>query len=63
MNEVTSDFSRSEGRGDLSYDYWYSERVEFLTWELSPYGLTFAPDLLLISQTFRVMDVFELLTT
>ena len=63
MNEVTSDFSRSEGTGDLSYDYWYSERVEFLTWELSPYGLTFAPDLLLISQTFRVMDVFELLTT
>ena len=55
MNEVTSDFSRSEGTGDLSYDYWYSERVEFLTWELSPYGLTFAPDLLLISQTFRVI--------
>lgn len=63
MNEVTSDFSRSEGTGDLSYDYWYSERVEYLTWELSPYGLTFAPDLLLICQTFRVMDVFELLTT
>ncbi|PEM43209.1 ASCH domain-containing protein [Bacillus toyonensis] len=63
MNEVTSDFSRSEGAGDLSYDYWYSERVEFLTWELSLYGLTFAPGLLLICQTFRVMDVFELLTT
>lgn len=63
MNEVTSDFSRSEGTGDLSYDYSYSERVEFLTWELSTYGLTFAPDLLLICQTFRVMDVFELLTT
>ncbi|PFZ71036.1 RNA-binding protein [Bacillus toyonensis] len=57
MNEVTSDFSKSEGTGDLSYDYWYSERVGFLTWEVSPYGLTFAPDLLLISQTFRVMDV------
>lgn len=57
MNEVTSDFSRSEGTGALSYDYWYSERVEFLTWELTPYRLTFAPDLLLISQTFRVMDV------
>ncbi|WIG34153.1 ASCH domain-containing protein [Bacillus toyonensis] len=59
MNEVTSDFSRSEGTGDLSYDYWYSERVEFLTWELSPYGLTFAPDLLLICQTFRVMDIYK----
>ncbi|OFC88508.1 hypothetical protein BACERE00198_05642 [Bacillus cereus] len=59
MNEVTSDFSRSESTGALSYDYWYSERVEFLTWELSPYGLTFAPDLLLISQTFRVMNVYK----
>ncbi|PFV10469.1 RNA-binding protein [Bacillus cereus] len=59
MNAVTSDFSRSEGTGDLSYDYWYSERVEFLTWELSLYGLTFAPDLLLICQTFRVMDVYK----
>ncbi|TXR61237.1 RNA-binding protein [Bacillus sp. AY18-3] len=49
MNEVTSDFSRSE----------YSERFEFSTWELSPYGLTFAPDLLLIYQTFRVMDVYR----
>jgi uncharacterized protein YhfF len=44
----------------LSYDYWYSERVEFFTWELSQYdGLTFAPDLLLICQTFRVMDVYK----
>lgn len=60
MNEVTSDFSISEGTGDLSYDYWHSERVEFLTWELSLYGLTFAPDLLLISQTFRVMDVIKI---
>ncbi|MGE1109961.1 ASCH domain-containing protein [Bacillus wiedmannii] len=59
MNEVTGDFSRSEGTGDLSYDYWYSERFEFSTWELSPYGLTFAPDLLLIYQTFRVMDVYR----
>ncbi|MFB5589639.1 ASCH domain-containing protein [Bacillus cereus] len=60
MNEVTSDFSRSEGTGDLSYDYWYSERVEFFTWELSQYdGLTFAPDLLLICQTFRGMDVYK----
>ncbi|MED2692108.1 ASCH domain-containing protein [Bacillus toyonensis] len=60
MNEVTSDFSRSEGTGDLSYDYGYSERVEFLTWEFCLYGLTFAPDLLLISQTFRVMDVIKI---
>lgn len=32
---------------------------EFSIWELSPYELTFAPDLLLISQAFRVMDVYK----
>ncbi|WP_410985275.1 ASCH domain-containing protein [Bacillus cereus] len=59
MNEVTSDFARSEGAGDLSYDYWYSEHVKFFTWALSQYGLTFTPDLLLVCQTFRVMDVYK----
>ncbi|MGF9977031.1 ASCH domain-containing protein [Viridibacillus arvi] len=59
MNEVTSDFARSEGEGDLSYDYWYSEHVKFFTWELSQYGLTFTPDILLVCQTFKVMDVYK----
>ncbi|GAA0437671.1 ASCH domain-containing protein [Virgibacillus salarius] len=59
MNEVSSDFARSEGEGDLSYDYWYREHVKFFTWELSQYGLTFTPDLLLVCQTFKVMDVYK----
>lgn len=57
MNEVTRDFARSEGEGDLSYDYWYREHVKFFTWELSEHGLTFTPDLLLVCQTFQVMAV------
>lgn len=57
MNEVTRDFARSEGEGDLSYDYWYREHVKFFTWELSQHGLTFTPDLLLVCQTFEVVTV------
>lgn len=57
MNEVTRDFARSEGEGDLSYDYWYREHVKFFTWELSQHGLTFTPDLLLVCQTFKVVAV------
>lgn len=57
MNEVTRDFARSEGEGDLSYDYWYREHVKFFTWELSQHGLAFTPDLLLVCQTFTVVAV------
>ncbi|MCM3757109.1 ASCH domain-containing protein [Sporosarcina aquimarina] len=59
MNEVTKDFARSEGEGDLSYDYWYRAHEKFFTWELSQYGLTFTPNLLLICQTFKVVAVHK----
>jgi len=59
MNEVTSDFAKAEGEGDLSYDYWYREHVKFFTWELNQYDLTFNSDLLLVCQTFKVMDVYQ----
>lgn len=55
MNEVTAEFARSEGEGDLSYDYWYREHVKFFTWELGLHGMTFTPELLLVCQTFQVV--------
>ncbi|WP_199897176.1 ASCH domain-containing protein [Paenilisteria weihenstephanensis] len=60
MNEVSRDFARSEGEGDLSYEYWYEAHVNFFTWELGQYGREFTPDLLLVCQRFEVVDVFEL---
>lgn len=59
MNEVTNDFASSEGEGDLSYDYWYRGHVKFFSWELNQFGLTFTPDLLLVCQTFKVMDTYK----
>nr|WP_036078990.1 ASCH domain-containing protein [Listeria cornellensis] len=57
MNEVTRDFARSEGEGDLSYEYWYDAHVRFFTSELAQFGLTFTPDLLLVCQRFEVVEV------
>ncbi|MFS0870336.1 ASCH domain-containing protein [Paenibacillus xylanilyticus] len=58
MNEVSADFAKNEGEGDLSYTYWYEEHVKFFTWELGLYNLTFSDDLMLVCQTFRVVDTF-----
>lgn len=56
MNEVSRDFARSEGEGDLSYLYWYDAHVRFFTEELEQFGLAFTPDLLLVCQRFEVVD-------
>ncbi|WP_425487920.1 ASCH domain-containing protein [Listeria rustica] len=57
MNEVSQDFARSEGEGDLSYEYWYDAHVRFFTSELEQFGLTFTPDLLLVCQRFEVVHI------
>lgn len=58
MNEVSEAFARSEGEGDLSYDYWYKGHETFFTWELGLYGLIFTPELRVVCQTFEVVDVY-----
>lgn len=57
MNEVSPAYAAAEGEGDLSYDYWYQAHVNFFTWELGLYDMTFTPDLLLVCQSFRVVDI------
>lgn len=57
MNEVSPAYAAAEGEGDLSYDYWYQTHVNFFTWELGLYDMTFTPDLLLVCQSFRVVDI------
>lgn len=58
MKNVTPAFAKSEGEGDLSYDYWYDAHVQFFTWELGLYDLTFTPDIVLVCQTFEVVDIY-----
>lgn len=58
MKNVTPAFAKSEGEGDLSYDYWYDAHVQFFIWELGLYDLTFTPDIVLVCQTFEVVDIY-----
>lgn len=55
MNEVTVDFAKKEGEGDLSYQYWYDAHLNFFTKEFSSLGLTFSPDQLLVCEEFKVI--------
>lgn len=57
MNNVSKEFARSEGEGDLSYDYWYKGHKAFFSWELSQYDLNYADELLLVCQTFKVVNM------
>ncbi|EUJ27193.1 hypothetical protein MFLO_13545 [Listeria floridensis FSL S10-1187] len=59
MNEVSLEFARSEGEGDLSYDYWYTEHEKFFKREMKEYGMTFTPDLILICQSFELVDTIK----
>lgn len=59
MNEVSEEFAISEGEGDLTYDYWYREHEKFFRWELEQYGLTFTPEMLLVCQNFKVVDIYS----
>lgn len=57
MNEVTADFARAEGEGDLSYEYWHKAHVKFFTDELRPMGLEYKEDMPLVCEHFELIDV------
>lgn len=59
MNQVSEEFARSEGEGDLSYDYWYREHERVFTKFLKEYNLEFTPELPLVCQTFKVLDIYN----
>lgn len=59
MKNVSKDFAYAEGEGDRSYEYWYQEHKLFFTELLKEYGRDFTPDILLVCQQFKVVDVCE----
>lgn len=59
MREVTPDFSRLEGEGDLSHDYWYTVHQLFFTELLAEFDREYSPDMLLVCEIFEVLDTYE----
>ncbi|MBQ0138731.1 MAG: ASCH domain-containing protein [Kurthia sp.] len=58
MKEVTSEFSRLEGEGDLSHEYWYNVHQLFFTELLADIGKNFSDDMLLVCETFKVVSKY-----
>ena len=55
MNEVTEDFARKEGEGDLSLAYWYREHLRFFR----QYHKDFLDSELVVCEEFEVVHIFE----
>lgn len=54
-NEVTADFAREEGEGDLSLEYWREAHRQFFTRTLPKVGRGFSEDMPLVCERFRVI--------
>lgn len=59
MNEVTADFTRLEGEGDLSYDYWYKAHRRFFTELLKTFDLEFSDEMLIVCEVFKVKSLYH----
>lgn len=55
MNRVDAAFARDEGEGDLSLAYWRTAHERYFARVLPRVGCTFAPDMLLVCERFRVV--------
>ena len=55
MNEVTEEFALAEGEG--SYEEWKSIHERYFTSELTPRGIEFSEDMLLVCERFTLIDV------
>ena len=55
MTDVTPKFSKKEGEGDLSHDYWFKGHEDFFTKEYASLGLVFSTDKELVCEEFEVV--------
>ncbi len=55
MHEVDASFARDEGEGDLSLAYWRAAHERYFTRALPRIGRSFAPDMPLVCERFRVI--------
>jgi uncharacterized protein YhfF len=54
-NQVTEDFARDEGEGDLSLEYWREAHRNFFSRALHKIGREFSEDMPLLCERFRVI--------
>ena len=59
LNEVTEEFARAEGEGDLSYEYWWNCHKEFFTKACAEMGKPFREDMVVVCERFELVDKFK----
>lgn len=55
FNEVTSEFARSEGEGDMTLEYWRRVHKEFFGEELKECNIEFSENMLVVCEEFEVV--------
>jgi uncharacterized protein YhfF len=55
FNEVTEEFARAEGEGDLSLDYWREVHREFFTDGLKEFNRDFEESMLVVCEVFELV--------
>ncbi|MGE6631052.1 ASCH domain-containing protein [Bacillus sp. NPDC077027] len=55
MNEVPESFARAEGEGDLSYEYWRREHINFFTKALKEFHREFQENMLVVCERFQLV--------
>ena len=53
FNQVTEEFARLEGEGDLSYQWWHDAHIEFFTNYAKEVGASFTPESELVLERFE----------
>ncbi|WP_114785827.1 ASCH domain-containing protein [Vibrio tetraodonis] len=53
FNQVTEEFARLEGEGDLSYQWWHDAHIEFFKSYAKEVGASFTPESVLILERFE----------
>lgn len=57
FNEVTEDFAKAEGEGDLSYQYWWEVHQQFFKEEANELGFDYSEDMDVVCERFHLVHV------
>lgn len=59
FNEVTPEFARTEGEGDLSYEYWKKAHLDFFTKNAPSINCEVTEDMPLVCENFKVIRKYQ----
>ncbi len=55
FNQITEEYARSEGEGDMSLEYWRKVHKDFFIEELREFDMTFSEEMKVVCEEFEVV--------